>query len=373
MQKPGLPGTQGLGFKPHHCKPKEQKWVYYILLIVQALNAAFGASAVDKMAKFAAPIIIIVTCWILAVLLNHAETQGIDAWRSVVGPGGDVIFEMSPTPRMFFLTFVLNMTFWSTCTADSQSLTKYVKATPGERNWFKRNWRCLLAHCVALPICQTFIVMVAGMSMIVFGTYNPIDALQEFAGGALLIAVMLFILLGQWTTNVATSVLPGAFILISSITTLTKKRIPYFVACLLCCVIPAVVQPWRILDQFQAWLGIMGGVYGPLCGLILADYYFLRRRRVNVPELYISDGQYAGIKGWNFVGIIGLIIGFVCGMFSGSYSWMVAVLTAGISYLILQKVWWIKKFPQKEIESGFDDKYLGVSNNNYWEDIDPQI
>lgn len=347
--------------------------IYYVLLIVQAVNAAFGASAVDKMAKIAAPIIIIVTVWILVVILGHAEANGIDAWRSVVDPGGDVIFQMAPAPRAFFLTFIVNMTFWSTCTADSQSLTKYVSAKPGERNWFKRNWRCLLAHCVALPVCQTFIVMVAGMSMIIFGTYNPIEALQEFAGGPLLIAVMLFILLGQWTTNVATSVLPSAFILISALTTVFKKKIPYFAACLLCCIIPAIIQPWRILDQFQAWLGIMGGVYGPLCGLMIFDYYFLRHRRINVPDLYKIDGQFTGMRGWNWAGIIALVIGFVCGNLAGIYSWAVAVAAAGISYLILQKVWWLKKYPQEEIDSGYDDKYLGVSNNNYWEDIDAEI
>jgi NCS1 family nucleobase:cation symporter-1 len=347
--------------------------IYYIFLVVQAINAAFGAKAVEKMAKFAAPIIIIVTFWILIVMLGEAEMRGIDAWRSVVSPGGDIIFQMGPAPRAFLITFIMNLTFWSTCTADSQSLTKYVYTKEGEQNWFKRNWRCLLAHCVALPICQTFIVMVAGMSMVIFGTYNPIEALQSFAGGPLLIAIMLFIVLGQWTTNVATSVLPGAFILLNSLSTIIKTKIPYWVACALCCIIPAVIQPWRILDQFQAWLGIMGGVYGPLCGVIIFDYYFLRRRRINMPDLFIKDGQYAGFRGWNFAGIIAIAVGFVCGMLTGVYSWPISVATAGISYMILSKVWWIKKYPQKEIESGYDDKYLGVSVGNYWQDIDAKI
>lgn len=347
--------------------------IYYILLFAQAINAAFGASAVEKMAKFAAPIIIIVTGWILVELLKGAETAGIDAWRSVVDPGGDVIFQIAPAPRAFLLTFVLNLTFWSTCTADSQSLTKYVQAKPGEKNFFKRNWRCLLGHCVALPLCQTFIVMVAAMSMVIFGTYNPIDALQKFAGGPLLIAIMLFILLGQWTTNVATSVLPSAFILINSISTVLNKKLSYFIACLLCCVIPAIVQPWLLLDQFQAWLGIMGGVYGPLCGLILADYYCLRHRRVNMYDLYKKNGQFYGMKGWNWAGIIGLVAGFILGNFAGVYSWAVSVIVSGIIYLILQKAWWSKKYPQEEVISGYDDKYLGISNNNYWEDIDAEF
>lgn len=347
--------------------------IYYVFIAVQALNAAYGASAVEKMAKFACPIIIIVSVWMLIVMLGQAELRGIDAWRSVVGPGGEIIFQMAPAPRAFFLTFVINMTFWSTCTADSQSLTKYVYAKEGERNWFKRNWRCLLAHCVALPLCQTFIVAIAGISMVIYGTYNPIEALQNFAGGPLLMAIMLFIVLGQWTTNVATSVLPSAFILMSALSTVVKRNIPYWLACVLCCVIPVVIQPWRILDQFQAWLGIMGGVYGPLCGLIIFDYYFLRRRRVNVPDLFITNGQFAGLHGWNLAGMIALVVGFACGMATGIYSWMVAVATAGVVYLLLSKYWWIKKYPQKEIESGYDDKYLGISVGNYWQDIDAKI
>ena len=233
----------------------------------------------------------------------------------------------------------------------------------------ERNWRCLLGHCVALPVCQTFIVMVAAMSQVIFGDYNPINALQQFAGGPLLVAIMLFILLGQWTTNVATSVLPGAFILINSITTCFKKKIPYFVACLLRCLIPAVVQPWLLLDQFQAWLGVMGSVYGPLAGVIFADYYLIRKRRVNVPDLYKKDGQFAGMQGWNWCGIIAVVAGSIVGYLSGSYAMVFGTSLALVVYYVMMKSWWIKKFPQAEIESNYDDKYLGISNYNYWDDV----
>lgn len=343
---------------------------FYVFMAIQVINAAFGINAIDKFAKVAAPSIIVISLWIVFKLMGVAAEQDIDIWHSVLGPTGQMFTTAGVSFQAFMLVCFANMSFWSTNTCDTQSWTKYVDVPINERNWFKRNKKCIIAHCIALPMTQAFCVCIGGMATLALGNWNPIEALQTTASGPALLAMLILIIFAQWSTNVAGNMLPPAYIFMNVVTTLFKKNIKYPICVVLCGIIASVIQPWNIMDQFQAWLGLMGSSYGPLCGILLSDFYLLRKRRINVPELYKINGQYSGWHGVNLAGIIAFVLAFLCAFRTGDLSWGVGVIGGLVFYYVLAKFWWFRKYPQAEIESGFDDKYLGISNGNFWSDME---
>ena len=184
-----------------------------------------------------------------------------------------------------------------------------------------------------------------------------------------MIVLLILVILAQWSTNIGASVQPGAVSFQNFVKRLFGKNFPYKAAVLLVGVIALVVQPWAIMDRLTTFLGYMGSVYGPIVGIMLADYWILRRRRLNVPEIYKDGGQYAGVKGWNLAGIIAMACGVICGRILPDYSFFIATAVGLVVYFLLAKFWWFKAHPQAEIESGYDDKYLGLTVNNYWQDF----
>lgn len=99
----------------------------------------------------------------------------------------------------------------------------------------------------------------------------------------------------------------------------------------------------------------------------MADYYFIRKRRVNVPELYEADGQFKYMNGVNVAGFIAWIFGAVASYFVPSYSFIVGFVVGAACYYVLAKYWWFVKYKQAEIEDPSDEKYLGLSVGRDWE------
>ena len=341
-------------------------WVAFgVFISVQIINAALGINALEKFAWLAAPSILIISGILLFQIINETAANGIDVFRTIVIPGGDLMF--SPTGMSmtaFFFVLFTNMAYWSTNSADTQSLTKYVKAPVGERNWVKRNRNTLLAHMIALPLVQTFCVLIGGAAMIAFRDWNPVSALQHGASGAFLIVLLILVILAQWSTNTSASILPGAMTFMN----ISGGRLKYVPAVVLVGVIATVAQPWLIMEHFGGFLGYMGSVYGPICGVFLADYYALRKRRLNVPEIFnMKGGQFYGAKGWNLAGLFALIAGVLIGNVFGAAAYPVGIAVAFVVYYFLAKNWWFKKHKQIEIEENFDEKYLGLSGGREWD------
>lgn len=341
---------------------------YVVFLAVQILNAAFGIKAIDRFASIAAPCIIIICIWVIIHLAGQAHDAGINLMNSIYVPGADLMTSPGAVSfQTFIMVMITNSSYWSTNAADNQTTQKYVKSPEGERNFFKRNKIALCAHLIALPLTQLFCVIIGAVAMLVIGDWNPVTSIGATSKGILLLVLLLLVVLAQWSTNIGASVLPGAVSFQTFVNKLFNKNLPYKVAVIIVGVIALLVQPWAIMEKLTLFLGYMGSVYGPIAGIMIADYWILRKRRLNVPEIYNENGQYKGVNGWNLAGIIAMAAGVAGGLLFSSYAMFVSIAVSLVVYWILAKFWWFKAHLQAEIESGYDDRFLGVTNYNYWQ------
>ena len=331
-------------------------WFLWFLIFaaVQIVNTMLGIKAIDKFSSFAAPCIILITCWMFYKVHAIAVLNNI----TILGYAPP-----SPSSSCWLITMCANTGMWAALAADIPNMTRSLKAPVGERNWFKRNINNWVPQFATLPIIETFIAVIGAISYLTTGNWNPVEVIQAQAHGVTLIILLVMVILAQWSTNTAANLVPPAMCFTNAG---ARWNLPYKVAVLIAGLIGVCVMPWKILDQLYTYLGYFGSFLSALAGIMICDYYVIRHRRLNVQDLYKKDGQYRYHGGINWCGIIAWILGTVAANLFSDYGYLFGFPTGFVVYLILTKAWYLKKFPQAEIESKFSDDYLGISVGKEW-------
>ncbi|WP_338786018.1 NCS1 family transporter [Metabacillus sp. FJAT-53654] len=330
---------------------------FLLFAILQLFNTALGIKAVERFADLAAPIIILISCWMYVSLSDTAAAGGREVWSWVENPvTGGAAF------TAFLVVIFSNMGFWATLSADIPSISRFIKAPKNEKNWFKRNKHALIGNLIALPLTQAFMVVIGGVAYIAVMNYDPVIALQEAASGFVLGILLLMIVLAQWSTNISANIVPAATIF----SNVGGPRFPFWAGVVTAGIVGTIVQPWNLFGVIIPVLLFIGGILSAIVGILVADYYFIRKRRVNVPDLYESNGQYKYMYGVNVAGFIAWIAGAVSSYFVPSYSFLVGFVVGAVCYYLLAKYWWFVKYKQAEIEDPSDEKYLGLSVGRDW-------
>ncbi|SHS16171.1 cytosine/uracil/thiamine/allantoin permease [Mycobacteroides abscessus subsp. abscessus] len=331
---------------------------FVLFATVQLVNTALGIKAIERFADLAAPIIIIISAWMYTSLSDKAIEQGRDVWTWVESPvtGGAAL-------TAFMVVVMANMGFWATLAADMPSLSRFIKAPKNERNWFKRNKAQIFGNIIAMPITNTFMVIIGAVSYIAVLNYDPVVALQEAATGFILGILLLMIVLAQWSTNTSANVIPAATIF----SNVGGPKVPFWVGVIIAGVIGIVVQPWSLFGVIVPALLVIGGILSAIVGILFTDYYVIRKRRVNVTDLYEADGQFKYMNGVNLAGMISWIIGGAAAYYLSTYSFIVGFLVGAIIYYFLAKYWWFQKYEQAELIDPSDEKYLGISVGRDWD------
>ncbi|HEY4622422.1 MAG TPA: NCS1 family transporter [Solibacillus sp.] len=331
---------------------------FIIFAGLQLLNVSLGIKSIERFADFAAPIIIFISIWMYLQLSAEAKAQGKAVWSWVEAP--QTGFEQF-TAFMVIATAVMG--FWATLAADMPTLSRHLKAPKNERNWFKRNKAQLLGSLVIQPIFNTLMVVIGAVCYMSVGSGDPINALQQAAGGVVLVMLLSMIVLAQWSTNTSANVIPAATIF----SNIGGPKVPFWVGVIIAGIVGTIVQPWSLFDILNSVLLIVGGILSSIVGILFADYYLLRKRRVNVNDLYETNGQYRYLKGVNLAGIIAWIIGGLIANIWPAYSSLIGFFVGAVIYFILAKYWWFKKYPQAEIINPSDEDYLGITTGRSWE------
>ncbi|WOC15282.1 NCS1 family transporter [Pseudochrobactrum sp. MP213Fo] len=324
---------------------------YLIFGLVQVINTALGIKAIEKLAALAAPCIIAISIWMYLTLDNIAQVKGINIWN----------FAAEGNMSLLAL-FLVNLAFWSTMAIDIPNLTRFLKTQPGTKSFARRNKNLFGAQLIALPLTQAFIAGIGGISYIATGNWNPIEVIQAESQGFALVALLALVVLAQWSTNTAANLVPSALTLVN----LSPRYINYKTGVALAGIIGTLCFPWLILDNLFVFLNYYGAFLASIGGIMIADYYIIRRRRLNVPELFHSTGQFRYSNGINWAGLIAWAISGGVAAYFSAYAFLIGFPLGLVCYTILMKVFVLPRYPQKEIDSNFSDDFLATSKGYSW-------
>src|SRR6202171_1873834 len=315
----------------------------------------------------AGPAICFLFFWLLNVLviLRGIETirflQGISApfllliglalllWaRTKAGGFGPMLATPSKFQSFgeFFRFFVPSLTgvvgFWATVSLNIPDFTRYARSQRDQ----------VLGQALGLPATMTFYsfigIAVTSATLIIFGQalWDPVAVLSRLGNPFAVVIAMLALLMATLNVNVAANVVSPA----NDFSNLLPRRISFRTGGLITCLVGIAMQPWKLMANYGSyifgWLVGYSGFLGPIAGVLICDYFIVRKKFLIVDDLYQRHGQYEYARGFNWQAIAALAAG-VAVAFIGlllpplrilyNYAWFVGFAVSFVTYFLLMR------------------------------------
>jgi nucleobase:cation symporter-1, NCS1 family len=323
-------------------------WAVHVWFIAK------GTESIRWLETYAAPFLIAMGLLLLAWAYVKADGFGnMLSTPSQFGPGG-------AKEGQFWSVFVPQLTamvgFWATLALNMPDFTRYA-ATQDDQ---------IKGQAIGLPPTMALFafigVAVTSATVVIYGgepISDPVKLMGKMGGMSVIVA-LLALSVATLTTNLAANVVAPA----NGFANLNPEKISFKMGGYITAGLGIAIFPWKLLAggaYVFTWLIGYSALLGPIAGILIADYFLVRRTELDVDDLFREDGQYSFSNGWNPIALIALFLavlpnvpGFlkqvdlvenVPGIFTTIYSqaWFVGLFIAILVYTPLMK----KKLSQK--------------------------
>ena len=307
-----------------------------------------GMDAIRKLETYTAPLKILICFVLLGWVYNKAGSFG-----PILDQPSQFI-EGGKKAGQFWSTFWPSLTamigFWATLALNIPDFTRFAKSQRDQ----------VLGQTIGLPapmgLLALLAVIVTSATVVLYGKalWDPVDLASRMTGGAVLVALVI-LLIDTVSVNLAANLVGPAY----DFSALNPQLISYKTGGYITAGIALVMMPWKILETTQGyiftWLIGYSALLGPIAGILIIDYYFIRKTEINVDDLYQEHGQYYYSNGWNIAAVIAFVVGvlpnipgFLNAAFPTSfpvipemfktiytYAWFVGLALSGVVYLVL--------------------------------------
>ncbi|KAK7994537.1 hypothetical protein PG991_016125 [Apiospora marii] len=199
---------------------------------------------------------------------------------------------------------------WSTLACNIPDFTRYAKSTRGQ-------FIQLPFLPVAFTLCGVLGIVGTSCTKVFAGEYlwNPLDVLAlwlDEPGTAGSRCAAFFVALAWYVAQVGTNITANSISAANDLTVLFPRWVNIRRGCVVTAVVGAwVLVPWKILESADTFLAFMGGYaifLGPMAGIMVADYWLVKRQRIDVPALYDPRGRYAYTAGCNWRAVVAFLV-----------------------------------------------------------------
>ena len=255
--------------------------------------------------------------------------------------------------HFFFPALTGMVGFWATLSLNIPDFTRYAKSQKAQ----------ITGQAVALPASMTLFsfigVVVTSATTIIYGTtiWDPLILAGKFESKLLVSVAMIAVAISTLATNIAANIVSPA----NDFAHLAPKKISFRTGGYITGFIGILIFPWKLIADpggyIFTWLVGYSSLLGPIGGIMIVDYYFIRRQQLQLSELYKANGIYSFTNGVNASAIIALLLGILPNVpgflvqvkllsqtsmpswiiHLYSYAWFVGFFVSGISYWLLMQ------------------------------------
>jgi len=249
---------------------------------------------------------------------------------------------------VFFPSLTGMVGFWATLSLNIPDFTRYARSQRDQ----------ILGQVIGLPTFMTLFsfigVAVTSATVVVFGEAipDPTELAGRMGAGFTVALSLLALSIATLSTNIAANVVSPA----NAIINLAPSKATFRLGALITAGIGVAIFPWRLVETTEGyiftWLIGYSALLGPIGGILIADYFLVRKTHLDLEGLYQRKGPYAYRNGFNPVAIVALILGVapnVPGFLANAgivesvpsvfatiytYAWFVGFGISGIAYWI---------------------------------------
>jgi NCS1 family nucleobase:cation symporter-1 len=257
-----------------------------------------------------------------------------------------------------FLVPALNATvgFWATVSLNIPDFTRFARSQRQQ----------MIGQALALPATMTLYsligILVTSATVVIYGTaiWDQVQLLSRFHSPVAVVISLLAILLATLNVNIGANVVSPA----NDFSNLWPRRISFRTGGVITCFMGIAMMPWKLLGSYKTmifgWLGGYAAFLGPVAGIMICDYFVIRRRVLLVDDLYLRGGAYEYSRGFNWLAVLALALGAgtaLVGLVIPSlrtlydYSWFVGFAVSFVIYYVLMALQREPEMPAVEASS----------------------
>lgn len=305
-----------------------------------------GINSIKKLETWAAPFLLFIGFCLLLWAWFSVGSMGqiLNASYTLSGEGNIDFW------KIFFPGLTAMVGFWATLSLNIPDFTRYAKSQREQA----------LGQLIGLPTTMVFYsfigIAVTSATVLIYGQaiWDPVALLSRF-DSPLIVAVSMFgLTIATLSTNIAANVVAPA----NGFANISPSKISFKMGGYITGIIGILIFPWKLIADPQGyifkWLIAYSALLGAMAGIMICDYYIIRKTKIQLPELFKTDSIY---KNWNpaawiafFISLVPVIPGFlvVVGICSAddfseflvnlySYAWFVTFILSFVIYWILKK------------------------------------
>jgi len=175
---------------------------------------------------------------------------------------------------------------------------------------------------------------------------NPTDIIGKIDNTELTVIVLFFIIFSSVSTNLIANYVPTQNVLLNLMPTKLNLRTSAVIITLLGFIIGIFWLPLLSQVGILAFIDTVGSFFGPLFGIIVIDYYLIKKADLNKKDIFSYENKslYFYSNGWHMKAIYSLALGFIFAsstiwneslMSFQSFSWMVGAFISSLTYYLL--------------------------------------
>ena len=325
---PGWPTLLGSGFGGH----TTTAWVSFMLFWSLNIYIIYrGMDLLRAVENWAAPFVLIMTGALLWWAVSRANGFGpLLAQEGKFRTFGEFLPVFVPS-----LTAMIG--YWATLSLNMPDFTRFGRSQREQ----------MIGQVVALPTTMSVFaamgVMITSATVIIYGEsiWDPVQLVGRFTSPVVVAIAMFTAVVATLAVNIAANVVSPA----NDFANAFPRLISFKTGGLITGILGIAIMPWRLLADpsgyIYTWLlGYSGGL-GSIAGVLIADYWIVRRRELKLEDLYLPDGAYRG-SNWGAIGATalgcalawaGLVIPAMRPLYD--YAWFVGFFAAGLAHVAL--------------------------------------
>ena len=292
-----------------------------------------GVESIRFLESYSAPFILIMSALLLAFVLHRAGGLG-----PILSTPSH--FTSTRSFLAFFFPALTGMVgYWATLSLNIPDFTRYAKDQDAQ----------IIGQAIGLPLAMTMFSMLGivctSASTVIFGEpiWSPVTLLGRFHQPLLAFLGLIGLLVATLNVNIGANVVGPS----NDFSNLAPKFISFRTGGLITGAIGLAIMPWRLMSSstnYLQWLVDYSALLGPVAGIMIADYVFLRDTRLDTESLYRREGPYEYRNGINPRALIALAAGVAAALIGRwvpefdwlfKLAWFVGFFVSALVYTML--------------------------------------
>ncbi|MFT4666193.1 MAG: cytosine/uracil/thiamine/allantoin permease [Polaribacter sp.] len=207
----------------------------------------------------------------------------------------------------YLLWLTIMVGFWATMSLSIADITRYAATQKAQvaGQFIGLPGTMLLYSFVGIFVTCAAVINFDDILIGSDAPWDPVSLLSKFENPVVVVLSQIAMIIATLSTNIAANVIAPA----NAFSNLSPKNISFRSGGIITGVIGILICPWLLLNEISGILIFISGLLGPVLGIMLSDYYLVRKKKIQLAELYKKQGAYTYSGGFNPAAIVALVVG----------------------------------------------------------------